>query len=73
MRDPLKRFISLIDTLYDQKTKLVILADVPAKDIFQADTVGENPDEKSGNMLMDDLKFGYAGVSCSLSYWFQLL
>ncbi|OWA52238.1 Lactation elevated protein 1 [Hypsibius exemplaris] len=57
-RDYMKRFIALIDDLYDQKVKLVILADAPPEKLFLADSGG--PVEAGGNILMDDLGIGYA-------------
>ncbi|XP_046663883.1 putative ATPase N2B isoform X2 [Homalodisca vitripennis] len=52
-RSQVRRFITLIDTLYDHKVRVVISADAPHKTLFVAHGDDEYTDEK--RMLMDDL------------------
>lgn len=50
-----RRFITLIDTLYDHKARVVCTSDVPHHKIFQGhDGLAHHPDKDSLN-LMDDL------------------
>ncbi|PAV80571.1 hypothetical protein WR25_19113 [Diploscapter pachys] len=52
-----RRFITLVDTLYDQKTRLVLSADAPLDELFQLETVEAEHSSMSDSqrMLMDDL------------------
>lgn len=58
MRSQARRFITLIDALYDNKMRVVISSDVPIQDLFARKVA--NPDEITDEqrMLMDDLKIG---------------
>ncbi|KAL1505949.1 hypothetical protein ABEB36_005392 [Hypothenemus hampei] len=58
MRSQARRFIILIDALYDQKTKVIMSADAPIKELF---TYSKNTNDSISDehrMLMDDLKIG---------------
>lgn len=50
---PLRRFITLIDTLYDHKICVLIYADKPVKELFVAKKTGGLDDDQK--VLMDDL------------------
>uniref|UniRef100_A0A8R1I6H9 ATPase N2B n=1 Tax=Caenorhabditis japonica TaxID=281687 RepID=A0A8R1I6H9_CAEJA len=53
----MRRFITMIDTFYDQKVRVVIGADVPLDDLFQFESHNVSHDALSDSkrMLMDDL------------------
>lgn len=53
-RSQLRRFITLIDTLYDNRVRVVIAADCEPKNLLKADEAGDMPD--ADRALMDDLK-----------------
>ncbi|KAI5644087.1 AFG1-like ATPase domain-containing protein [Phthorimaea operculella] len=53
-RSQLRRFITLIDTLYDNRVRVVIASDVEPKNLITFDESGEVGD--ADRMLMDDLK-----------------
>lgn len=52
-RSQIRRFITLIDTLYDNKVRVVIAADVEPKQLFNLSDEGDLDD--AGRSLMDDL------------------
>ncbi|XP_047020216.1 putative ATPase N2B [Helicoverpa zea] len=54
LRSQLRRFITLIDTLYDNRVRVVIAADCEPKDLFKAGDKTEFAD--ADRALMDDLK-----------------
>ncbi|KAL0840443.1 hypothetical protein ABMA28_015695 [Loxostege sticticalis] len=53
-RSQMRRFITLIDTLYDNRVRVVIAADCDPKDLFKVDDIKEVDD--ADRALMDDLK-----------------
>nr|CAI5837728.1 unnamed protein product [Callosobruchus analis] len=66
MRSEARRFITLIDALYDNHTKVIITADAPIKELF---FVPENKDKSitdDQRMLMDDLKIGDKDLSANI-------
>ncbi|XP_043501719.1 putative ATPase N2B [Polistes fuscatus] len=57
LKSQARRFITLIDTLYDSKVRVVISAAVPHTQLFLPEGDSEYTDEK--RMLMDDLKISH--------------
>ncbi|KAK9306920.1 hypothetical protein QLX08_002549 [Tetragonisca angustula] len=57
LKSQTRRFITLIDTLYDNKVRVVISAAVPHTKLFVPEGDNEYTDEK--RMLMDDLKISH--------------
>lgn len=57
LKSQTRRFITLIDTLYDNKVRVVISAAVPHTKLFIPEGDSEYTDEK--RMLMDDLKISH--------------
>ncbi|XP_078040128.1 putative ATPase N2B isoform X1 [Augochlora pura] len=57
LKSQTRRFITLIDTLYDNKVRVVISATVPHTKLFVPEGESEYSDEK--RMLMDDLKISH--------------
>ncbi|XP_066584950.1 putative ATPase N2B [Prorops nasuta] len=53
LKSQAKRFITLIDTLYDNKVRVVVSATVPHTELYAVKSEDEYSDEK--RMLMDDL------------------
>ncbi|XP_018575115.1 putative ATPase N2B [Anoplophora glabripennis] len=58
MRSQARRFITLIDALYDNRTKVIVTADTPIKELFFASQDKSEGISDEHRMLMDDLKIG---------------
>lgn len=63
MKSPVRRFITLMDTLYDNKIRVVISSDVPIKELFVRDKPADILISDEHRMLMDDLKITKDSVS----------
>ena len=55
LRSEARRFISLIDTFYDNKTRVVASGAAPFRDLFQPERASEQEMIEENRMLMDDL------------------
>lgn len=56
MKSQARRFITLVDTLYDHRTRLVVSSDVPHNELFQTERIDDIHALDENRMLMDDLK-----------------
>ena len=54
VRSPMRRFITLVDTLYDNNVRLVVSAAERPDHLFSSSELGHR-DADSNRMLMDDL------------------
>lgn len=50
-----RRFITLIDTLYDHRIRVVISSEVPYKELFSKDKLDDIHESDEHRMLLDDL------------------
>ncbi|XP_030762473.1 putative ATPase N2B [Sitophilus oryzae] len=66
MKSAARRFIILIDALYDQKTKVIISSDVPLKELFCVVKQSFEGISDEHRMLMDDLKIGESDLTANI-------
>ncbi|KAJ8927822.1 hypothetical protein NQ314_019704 [Rhamnusium bicolor] len=61
-----RRFITLIDALYDNRTRVMITADVPIKELFFVSKEKSGGISDEHRMLMDDLKIGEDDLTANI-------
>jgi protein AFG1 len=63
-RNEARRFITLMDTLYENKIKLVCSAEAPIVDLLSGEPLKSARLDSSERLLMDDLKLSTEQVIC---------
>lgn len=63
LRSQTRRFITLIDTLYDNRIRIVLSAYVPHNELFGMTKIEDINALDENRMLMDDLKICKESVS----------
>lgn len=66
LRSQTRRFITLIDTLYDNNIRIVITADVPLDRLFVKEKKSDDGISDEHRMLMDDLKISKDDAAASV-------
>jgi protein AFG1 len=65
LRNEARRFITLIDTLYDSRKKVFFLAQKPPTELFDVQSVNKKSDMAAKRQLADDLNLSMDQVSFS--------
>ncbi|XP_019865554.1 putative ATPase N2B isoform X1 [Aethina tumida] len=66
MKSQARRFITMIDALYDNKIKVIISADVGVNELFVVDKEKSQNISDEQRMLMDDLKLGVTEATANV-------
>lgn len=68
LKSQARRFITLIDTLYDNRVRVVISSDVPVEQLFSKNDADADEITDEQRKLMDDLNIEHGSVSLKLIF-----